>query len=145
MAKLSEKYKKSSVKSYEVGDNKLDMTADVENGNNYLFLPLEYLEGWHAKVNGNDAEIIPVMNGAFMAVRLPEGHCEIKMRFMPVTIIKGGVVTLIALAVSLVMFIMKKRGKDIAEIPWIAKTASVVFTFVSVSVLVVMYVLPVFL
>ena len=54
MARLSEKYEKSSVSSYKVDDNRLNMTADVD-GNNYLFLPLEYLDGWHAKVNGNDA------------------------------------------------------------------------------------------
>lgn len=144
MEKLSEKYETSSVSYYEAGDNRLDMTADVD-GNNYLFLPLEYLDGWHAKVNGNNAEIFPVMNGAFMAVKLPDGHCEINMRFMPPTIIKGAMVSLIGVAVAVLLFIMKKRGKDVAEIPWVAKTASVVFNLVAVSVLVVMYVLPVFI
>lgn len=144
MARLSEKYEKSSVSSYKVDDNRLNMTADVD-GNNYLFLPLEYLDGWHAKVNGEKAEIIPVMNGAFMAVKLPDGHCEINMTFMPPTIIKGTFVTLIGLAAAAVLFIMKKRGKDIAEIPWVAKTASVCFNFVAVAALVVMYILPVFI
>ena len=144
MAKLSEKYENSSVLSYEIGDNKLNMTADVDE-NNYLFLPLEYLDGWHAKVNGNDAEILSVMNGAFMAVKLPDGHCEIKMRFMPPNIIKGIVVAFIALVVSVGLLIKKKRGKDVADIPWVAKTASAVFTFVAISALIVMYVLPVFI
>ncbi|MBQ5988038.1 MAG: YfhO family protein [Oscillospiraceae bacterium] len=144
MEKLSDKYETSSVSSYKVGDNKLDMTADVD-GNNYLFLPLEYLDGWHAKVNGNEAEILPVMNSAFMAVKLPDGHCEINMTFMPPTIIKGAVISLIGFAVAAVLFIMKRRGKDIAEIPLIAKTASVVFNITAVAVLIVMYVLPVFI
>lgn len=144
MAELSEKYKKSSVLSYEVEDNRLDMIADVCE-NNYLFLPLEYLDGWHATVNGNDAEILPVMNGAFMVVKLPGGHCDIRMRFLPQTIIKGVVITIIALAVSAILFIMKKRGKDVAEIPWVEKTASVVFTLVAVSALIVLYGLPVFI
>ena len=144
MAKLSEKYESSSVSYYIVGKNRLDMTADVD-GNNYLFLPLEYIDGWHAKVNGNDAEIVPVMNGAFMAVKLPDGHCEINMTFMPPTIIKGAVITLIGLAAVAVLFIMKKRNKDIVEIPWFAKTASVIFNIAAVAVLVVIYVLPVFI
>ena len=144
MAKLSEKYERSSVSYYKADDNRLDMTADVD-GNNYLFLPLEYLEGWHAKVNGNDAEIMPVMNGAFMVVILPDGHCDINMTFMPSTIVKGAVITLIGLATAAVLFIMKKRGKDIAETPWVAGIASVCFNFVAVAVLIVMYILPVFI
>jgi len=144
MAKLAEKYENSSVSYYEAADNRLDMTADVD-GNNYLFLPLEYLDGWHAKVNGNKAEIIPVMNGAFMAVKLPDGHCEINMTFMPPTIIKGAVISLFGLAAAAVLFIMKKRGKDIAEIPWIARTASVCFNLVALTALVIMYILPVFI
>ena len=58
--------------------------------------------------------------------------------------IKGAFITLVAIAVSAMLFILKKRGKDVAEIPWLAKTASVVFTLVAASVLVVIYVLPVF-
>ncbi len=142
MEKLSEKYENLSVETYEVGDNSLRMTVDVKE-NHYLFLPLEYLEGWHANVNGNDAEIIPVMNGAFMAIQLPDGHCEINMKYMPPAIIKGEAITLIGLAVALLLFVMKKRGKDVAEIPWLANVVSVVFNLVAVAVFVIMYILPV--
>ena len=83
------------------------------------------------------------MNGAFMAVKLPDGHCEINMTFMPPTIIKGAIITLIGLVGVALLLIMKKRGKDVAEIPWVARTASVCFNLVAVAALVVMYILPV--
>ena len=144
MANLSEKYENSSVTFYKTGNNKLDMIAEV-NEDNCLFLPLEYLDGWHVKVNGSDAQILPVMNGAFMAIKLPAGHCEINMSFMPPTIVKGALITFIGIAISAVILIMKKRGNDVAEIPWISKTASVAFCFVAVTAIVVMYILPVFI
>ncbi len=142
MKKLQEKYENSCASSYEAGKNSLSITADVK-GNNYMFLPVTYSADWHAVVNGAEAEVLPVMNGAFMAVKLPDGHCEISMKYMPRLIIYGAVISLAGLMFSLVLLISHRLHKDITELPAVGKLAYPVFTLVTASFFVFMYVLPI--
>ena len=131
MKSLSEKYENSCVTSYETGKNHLKLTADVD-GNNYLFLPLEYLEGWKVKVNDEPTDVYPVMNGAFMAINVPDGYCEIEMSYMPRNVVMGAIISFAGIAAAAFLLIMKKYGKDISEIKFVQSVANVVFFAVSV-------------
>ena len=139
---LQEKYKLSSVSNYKVGKNRLDLTVDVKESN-YLFLPLVYYDGWTAKVNGVKTEVLPVINDAFMAIKLPSGHCNVTMHYFPPTIIHGSIISLIALILFISLIISKKKNKDITKNRLIYSISYVVFNLVSVVALFIFYVLPI--
>ena len=55
---------------------------------------------------------------------------------------KGAVISLIGLAAAAVVLILKKKGKDIAEIPAVAGTAYVLLNVAAIGMLLFMYVIP---
>ena len=142
MDAICSEYTHSCASSYKAGKNRLDITADV-NGRNYMFLPLEYYDGWKAKVNGSDAEIIPVMNGAFMALKLPDGHCDIVMTYMPRSIIRGAAVSLAGAIALALIIIFRIKGRDITENKVVYNAAYYIFSTVSAAALAVVYILPI--
>lgn len=142
MQALCDRYNSSCASSYKAGKNRLDITADVKDGRNYMFLPLEYLSGWSAEANGTPVKIHPVMNGTFMALELPDGHCEITMRFKNPLIGKGIMVSVFGIITAAVILLFKKRGKDITAVPFVGKTAYVLLNTAAVSAIAVIYVLP---
>lgn len=135
MEKLCTQYEDSCVSSYKTGKNSLTMTADV-SGKNILFLPLEYLEGWKATVNGEPAEVLPVLHGSFMAIRLPDGHCDITMKYMPTNVLLGIALSLAGVAAAAFLILMKRFGKDLCSIKFINKTAYIIFGAVSVMMVI---------
>ena len=141
LSDVCEKYSNSCATSYKAGKNRLDITADVA-GKNYMFLPLEYLKGWKAEVNGEKVEIYPVMNGAFMALKLPDGHCDIVMRYTNSNVEKGVVISVIGLIALFGVFILKKFGKDLAEIRFVGNAAYCLLNITAIGALLVVYVLP---
>ena len=143
MQKLCDKYENSCASSYKAGKNQLNITADVESGKNYMFLPLEYLEGWKAETNGAPVNIHPVMNGAFMALELPEGHCDIVMKYLNPNIVKGSYISIFGILLIAGVLIMKKLGKDVAEIPFVADAAYILLSATAVCGLFVINILPI--
>ena len=141
MRELCDKYEHSCASSYKAGKNSLDITADVD-GKNFMFLPLEYLPGWKAEANGQPVKIHPVMNNAFMALELPDGHCDIHMTYMNPYLPYGAALSLIGIAAAIAVEAARKKGHDICEVKWIGSTAYVLLNVIAVGGLVVVYVLP---
>lgn len=141
LGELCEHFKGSAASSFKVSKDRLDLTAEVE-GNNYMFIPLEYLDGWTAEVNGKSAKIYPVLNGGFMAVELPEGHCEITMRYMPPTVKLGGAVSAASALMMAVIVILKKRGHDIAGTRAVSAAAYLCFSLAALGGLFAVCLLP---
>lgn len=59
---------------------------------NLVFFSVPYEKGWSATVNGEPAEIIKA-NIGFMAVRCPEGECEIRFDYMTPGLIPGLIIS----------------------------------------------------
>ena len=142
LRKFCSEYENSAVTSYEVGKNTLKMTADV-NGNNYLFLPLEYLEGWSAEVNGQPAEIIPVLSNAFMAIKLPDGHCDISMKYFPKNVKLGLLLSAAGITAAVILLLLKKFGKDLTEFKIVQNTAYICFGGLSILLLIITNINPI--
>ena len=144
MAELSQEYQNKCTASITVDQNDLHITAETEE-ECWMFLPMEYLEGWKAQVNGTDAEVSPVMNGAFMAVKLPKGSCKIDMSYFPPYLKSGLIISAAGAALACLVFIMKKRGKDAALVPFVSKAAFITLAVAAAGIIVITVILPVFI
>ncbi|MBQ9519021.1 MAG: YfhO family protein, partial [Firmicutes bacterium] len=82
-------YENQHAENVVADKNKMSMTAEAPC-DCFMFLPVEYDINWEAEVNGQKADILPVLNNAFMAVDLPAGHCDIKMKYKPKNFYMGG-------------------------------------------------------
>lgn len=68
------------------------------NSENLVFFSVPYEKGWSATVNGEPAEIIRV-NIGFMAVRCPEGECEIRFNYMTPGLIPGLIISAVGILI----------------------------------------------
>lgn len=79
-----------------------------------VFFSVPYDEGWHATVNGEEAQILKADVG-FMAVRVPAGESEIVFTYQTPGLLAGVLITIVGLFLFagylwLVSF-LRKRGK----------------------------------
>ena len=87
--------------------NRLDKEAIV-------FFSVPYTEGWSAKVNGKEAEIIKASYG-FMAVRCEAGENDIVFRYITPGIRAGALMTLISAATLTAYAVYFKRREKKGE------------------------------
>ena len=73
-----------------------------------LFITIPYDDAWSVTINGNKAEIVPILNDAFMAIKLPgEGDFEIALNYETPGLKKGIVITCIGLFICLVWAVLE--------------------------------------
>ncbi len=60
--------------------DRLRCEVDATKEGELLLLTVPYDTGWSATVNGKEAELL-LADTAFMAVRLPEGHCKVELAY----------------------------------------------------------------
>lgn len=125
----------------EASGTSLSMKVDDPQGRT-LFLPLEYNKNWRVKVNGSKADVTPVLNGSFMAIKLGSENAEIEMDYIPYDNIHYLFITLAALAAFAVLMVLRKKKHDPAETKGLQMTALVCFTAVAAAALIVVYAAP---
>ncbi len=77
-----------------------------------LFTSIPYTDGWTVKINGEEAEIIPVCNKAFCAVVLPHvGMYEVEFSYQCPGAVAGLAITVFGLAVLILMIYVGRRRK----------------------------------
>ena len=120
----------------------LTMKVDDPNGR-WLFLPIEYSKNWKATINGESAEVVPVMDGTFVGLKLGNEDADIKLKFVPelqykcLLITAGGILLL-----AFVQF-MRKKGHYIADTKVFSNAAGVIFPLAAAGILIVFYAAPV--
>ena len=81
----------------------LKCAADATEGQ-LLFLAIPYDEGWHARIDGQDADIL-LADTAFMALRLPEGYHEIELSYESTS----WVLVLVGLVATLLCIVLRRK------------------------------------
>lgn len=116
------------VKAYDVlKESQLKITAYQEDGltgtvdageNEILFVSIPYDDGWKVWVDGQKQEKIPVVENAFIGIRLSQGEHEIVLKYEAPGAQLGLSVSVICMAISLVLVPWKQilRKKDIEEV-----------------------------
>ena len=85
--------------SLEISDGLVRLKADAKKGD-ILFTSIPAAEGWSAKINGEDAEILKFMDSLIM-LELKEGENDIELKYS-LPGLKGG----IAISLCTALFIM---------------------------------------
>jgi uncharacterized membrane protein YfhO len=85
-----------------------------------LFLTIPYSEGWHAWVDGKDAEITPV-NDALMSIKLSAGKHDVRIEYIPAGFkpglcITGASIVMIILLAAIPAVVRKVRGSKKAAV-----------------------------
>lgn len=80
----------------------------IEGDREVLFTSIPAVDGWKAYVDGEEAEIVKVINDVFIGLRLPEkGDHEIELRYSCPGLKEGCVLTLVGLALLIVTLLLQ--------------------------------------
>ncbi|MBR3637730.1 MAG: YfhO family protein [Lachnospiraceae bacterium] len=88
--------------------------VSVKDDRRVLFLSVPYEEGWKVNINNTDAECVPVLNGTFLGVVLPDkGEYEIELKYHCPGAKAGGFISLAGLGLLALLLVteMKKYRK----------------------------------
>ncbi len=103
----------SQLEDVKAEGNTLSGTIDVKEAGTML-LTIPYDEGWKILVDGEETEASCV-GGALIGIHLDEGVHTINMRYTPLGLIPGCVITLAAMLLFLVTMIFERRRKAMPE------------------------------
>lgn len=81
-AALAEAVSNLSAPAVEVKGTAVTLTGAVVEEGQVLVTTIPNEAGWSVRVNGEKAEPVP-FGGAFIALRLPEGTCDVTLRYTP--------------------------------------------------------------
>ncbi len=85
--------------------------VNVIDDKRLLFTTIPYEQGWEAKVNNTKAECVPVLNGTFLGVVIPDkGDNEIELKYHCPGVVAGGVASVSGL-ISLIIQILSEKKK----------------------------------
>ena len=139
---LTAAYADKGAENVYVGKDRITMSVDADGGN-YAFIPVEYSADWKAAVNGVKTDTVPVLGGAFMAVPLQNGVCDIKLVYVPKLMLKSVLALVAALAAAVLVTLLKMRKNvDIAENKFFKNLAYAVFNITAAGMLCAFYVIP---
>ncbi|MBQ9518694.1 MAG: YfhO family protein, partial [Firmicutes bacterium] len=141
LSELEKTFETSRADNVKADKNKLTMTAFADKPS-LLFLPAEYSKNWHAKVNGTDKAIIPVMDRAFMAVELVSGQNEIELVHKDGNILKCTVITVLGIIGLIALALLKRGGRDITRNAFMKNAAFICFNIASAAALAAIYIIP---
>jgi uncharacterized membrane protein YfhO len=140
LSALCESYKDNGATQVTTEGTKISFTASPTS-ECYAFIPVEYDKNWKVSVNGKSGEVIPVLDGSFMAVKLDKGDNDVRLVYRPMQIYIGMAVSL--LGVLLLVFVNLKKIKE-----WISNCVPlqylclIAFNLLSVAVLSFIYAIP---
>jgi hypothetical protein len=91
------------------GVNGLEFTAS-SSAPAVFYLSDSFDDGWHAQVNGRETQIYHA-NYNFRAVEIPAGKSDIKFRYMPQSVVIGGIVSILGILMTAGYLLIEKIKK----------------------------------
>lgn len=126
-----------------VGDASLSMTIAADSSDKYAFIPVCYDKGWSCTVNGEEIQIEKAA-GSFMAIPLQNGANQIEMRFLPVGLIPGIIISAVTLlCVAGLIWLCVARKRPVAIPAPVLTIAEYVFFAVLAAAVLLIYVMPI--
>ena len=103
--------KQECLENLEISPDTIRGTIAISD-DKYLFLSIPYSEGWKAKIDGNDAEILKA-NIGFMAIPLKKGEHQIELKYHVPGGKIGSVLTIVGCLIFVILIIRKNKIKSI--------------------------------
>lgn len=134
-------FAKDNVTNEAMGKSSLSFDYSNTSGEaKYLFVPVTYDKGWSCEINGEKAAVHKAL-GAYIAVEVPEGKGHVSLEFTAYGTDIGIAISLAGVAIlTIMLFIMKKRGYEVPQI--IGKTVFAVFAAVVILAHIAVYIIP---
>ncbi len=86
-----------------------DLTGICESNGGVLFTSIPYDKGWKIYIDGNRTDSIPLCDGAFLGVDVPEGKHVLEFRYMDVSLRYGGIISIVGIMMLVVISISEGR------------------------------------
>ena len=121
--------------------NTITGTVHAMGEDQYLFLPIGYVDGFKATVNGEDAEIYQVFD-TFMAIKLQNGANTVTISYVPNGFATGGILSAagILLCIGFILLLNKNRYRYIRFAEYI--TYPLIFALFAI-VIIAVYIAPI--
>ncbi|MBR4626487.1 MAG: YfhO family protein [Ruminococcus sp.] len=142
LGRLCDIYKDGShAENVKAEGYKLTMNVPDPQGR-YVFIPVEYNSNWRAEVNGKKTDVISVMNGAFMAVKLGSEDADITLKFVPVTHFISLVISIVGLVMLVLILLLIRKGHDPAKAKTFGTAAYICFSAAAAGLLLLLCIAP---
>ncbi|SJZ54641.1 Uncharacterized membrane protein YfhO [Pilibacter termitis] len=110
-SQVSETLAKGSYKAkYIAKDNFFSGNVRAEK-DGVLFTSIPYDSEWLAQLDGKPAKVIPVLNGAFVGIKLSKGEHSVSFRYLPKSFLLGVGITGFAFVSLLILEFTDRRKK----------------------------------
>lgn len=119
----------------------LSMKIDDPQGR-YVFIPVEYSSNWRAEVNGKKADVISVMGGMFMAVKLGSEDAELSMKFVPASHFIGLIISAAGIIMFVLVMLLRRKGHDPAKNKFFGNAAYICFTAAACGLIFLLCIAP---
>lgn len=117
MHEIEDSLKKESLITERIENGYIKGSVTVNDDRRVLFISVPYENGWKAIVNNKVAQCVPVLDGTFLGIVLPDkGQYEIELKYYCPGARCGGIVSLIGIALFAIhFFINRSRNKKYNE------------------------------
>lgn len=125
----------------EVSFEKNKVLVDVSSKENGLFfIPVVYGEGYTAKVDGKEQEVIAVY-GNFLGVELTEGKHKVEFSYVSPGLKTASVISVSSLLLIILLF-SKKCYFKLVECKWFSKIVQWIYMFIYFAGFLAIYIIP---
>ena len=125
------------------GKSSLSFVSNSEKSQ-IVFLPISYEEGWNCKINGQKADTIKLFSN-FIGVLVPSGKSKIELDFVPKGLRLGIGISALSAICLIVYLVLKQCGREFnpQKMNSLEITVSAVYQFGWVSVVILIYIVPI--
>ena len=123
--------------------NTLRASAEADDGDAWMLVSLPYDSGYTATVNGQKAELVPVLDD-LMAVKLEQGENEITISYLPTGLIAGFCLSVLGAAALVFAILLRRRGWIPSGRRW-GRVLNLGFRLLFCDVILAVYIVPVFI
>lgn len=131
---------KNDYNTFEFKKNKMHINIDSED-EQYLFLPINNIEGWSAKVNGKKINIEDELY-TFMSIKLEKGNNDIELEFIPPLLEEGMLISVLSI---LLLIVYEMFENKISKTKFIQNIIVPLYYIISFSMLVYVYIISNFI
>ncbi len=109
LQKAHEELKPGGLNVIEMKDDNIRGHIRVSSDKIIMYTSIPYDKNWHIKSDGKEMDTFSILNGAFLACRLPEGEHEIQIYYDNKYIKFGSYISIIGVFVLAAVFLMQRR------------------------------------
>jgi uncharacterized membrane protein YfhO len=100
----------SSLNVTSFSDTKISGTVNAASDGTFVF-SIPYDKGWHVYVDGKRVETT-ALKDALLSINISSGEHTIKLKYMPVNLIKGCIITLLCIIILVMVCLADRRISD---------------------------------